>query len=87
MGNLYISTSETVLVSFPYVGGSYSGTGDLFASCLAAGIANGKNIPSIIKMAGTFLECALADSVKENIPENDGVNFEKYLYLLIDTPN
>jgi len=84
MGNLYIAGSEHALVSFPYIGGSYSGTGDLFASCLVAGIANGIEIPSIIEMAGTFLELALTDSVNEQIPENDGVNYEKYLYILIE---
>ena len=84
MGNLYIAGSEHALVSFPYIGGSYSGTGDLFASCLVAGIANGMEIPSIIEMAGTFLELALTDSVNEQIPENDGVNYEKYLYILVD---
>lgn len=86
MGNLYISDAEKALVSFPYIGGSYSGTGDLFASCLAAGIAKEMPIPSIIQMAGTFLEHALTDSVREHVPENDGVNFEKYLYLLIQNP-
>jgi len=85
MGNLYISDSRHALVSFPYVGGSYSGTGDLFASCLVAGIARGMEIPSIIEMAGTFLEYALTDSVREHIPENDGVNYEKYMYILIDS--
>lgn len=84
MGNLYIAGTEHALVSFPYIGGSYSGTGDLFASCLVAGIARGMDIPSIIKMAGTFLEYALTDSLNEQIPENDGVNYEKYLYLLIE---
>lgn len=84
MGNLYISGDKHELVSFPYVGGSYSGTGDLFASCLVAGIARGIDIPSIIKMAGTFLEYALTDSVEKQVPENDGVNYEKYLYLLIE---
>lgn len=85
MGNLYITESDSTLVSFPYVGGSYSGTGDLFASCLVAGIARDLKIPEIIKTAGTFLEYALTDSVKENVPENDGVNFEKYLYILMNS--
>lgn len=84
MGNLYITNSEHALVAFPYVGGSYSGTGDLFASCLVAGIARDLNIPTIIKTAGTFLEYALTDSVRENVPENDGVNYEKYLYVLMN---
>lgn len=84
MGNFYISSGDSTLVAFPYVGGSYSGTGDLFASCLAAGIARGMEIPVIIEMAGNFLEHALTDSVAEEVPENDGVNYEKYLYLLIE---
>ena len=31
MGNLYVTHSESRLFSFPHIGGSYSGTGDLFA--------------------------------------------------------
>ena len=85
MGNLYINEEGSSLFSFPYVGGSYSGTGDLFASCMAAGIARGDSVPSIIKTAGKFLELALKDSVREQVPRNDGVNYEKYLPLLIES--
>ena len=83
MGNLYFKGNESSICAFPYIGGSYSGTGDLFASCLAAGIARGDSIPDVIQMAGEFLELALVDSVKEGIPENDGVNYEKYLGRLM----
>lgn len=83
MGNLYLSDTEQKLLSFPYVGGSYSGTGDLFASCLAAGIARGDDIPSTIETAGAFLETALIDTVKEEIPRNDGINYEQYLSMLL----
>lgn len=83
MGNLYATKDSYETFSFPYVGGSYSGTGDLFASCLCAGIARGDDIPSIIQIAGEFIELALNDSVKEQINRNDGVNYEKYLSLLI----
>lgn len=82
MGNLYITPSAASLCSFPLVGGSYSGTGDLFASCLAAGIARGDSVKDIMHMAGKFIELSIADTVKENIPRNDGVNYEKYLSLL-----
>ncbi len=82
MGNLYISKGDTSLAAFPYIGGSYSGTGDLFASCLAAGISRGDKIPDIIQLAGEFLELALTDTVKEQVPRNDGVNYEQYLSLL-----
>lgn len=85
MGNLYVTKDTYELLSFPYVGGSYSGTGDLFASCLCAGIARGDDIPSIIKKAGKFIELSLKDSVEEHINRNDGVNYEKFLSLLIPT--
>lgn len=87
MGNLYVSQTEQRLLAFPYIGGSYSGTGDLFASCLCAGIARGDDIPSIIQVTGDFLEAALADSVREQIPRTDGVNYEKFLSRLIPTDN
>ena len=83
MGNLLVDSDGSSLFSFPYVGGSYSGTGDLFASCIAAGCARGDSLPSVIKKAGEFLELALLDSVREQVPRNDGVNFEQYLSLLI----
>ena len=83
MGNLLVNPEGCSLFAFPYIGGSYSGTGDLFASCIAAGIARGYSIPSIIRAAGDFLECSLIDTVKEQIPRNDGVNYEQYLSLLL----
>ena len=83
MGNMYFKGTECSVCAFPYIGGSYSGTGDLFASCLAAGIARGDEISQTIELAGEFLELALLDSVAEGIPENDGVNYEKYLAKLM----
>ncbi len=82
MGNLLVDLHGSSLFSFPYIGGSYSGTGDLFASCIAAGTARGDSLPSLIKKAGNLLELALIDSVKEEVPRNDGVNYEQYLSLL-----
>lgn len=83
MGNLYVSKTNTSLRAFPYIGKSYSGTGDLFASCLAAGIAKEREIPEIIQITGEFLEASIADAVKENVPRNDGVNYEKFLWMLL----
>lgn len=83
IGNYYITPDASGMLSFPYIGESYSGTGDLFASCITAGIARGDHIPELIKMAGTFLEAGLKDSVKQHVPRNDGINFEKYLSMLI----
>lgn len=82
MGNSYISANEYYHTSCPKLGGSYSGTGDLFASCLAAGIANNMAIPQIMDLSNTFLAHAIQDSVDENVPYIEGVNFEKHLHLL-----
>ena len=83
MGNLYVSKDTRKLFAFPHVGGSYSGTGDLFASCIAAGKCRGDGIPELIQLSGTFLEQAIKDSAEENVPYPDGTNYEKYLYMLI----
>ena len=87
MGNLAVSGKQVSLSAFPYVGGSYSGTGDLFASVIAAGIARGDKITDSIRLAGGFIERAIVDSVKENIPRNDGVNYEQFLGMLMKSTN
>ncbi len=83
MGNLYISENASSFSAFPYIGESYSGTGDLFASCIAGGAAKGIPIPEVIRTAGKFLEASIADAVRLHIPRNDGVNYEKYLSMLL----
>lgn len=83
IGNLYVTKDTISFCAFPYIGESYSGTGDLFASCITAGIARGDSIPELMRLAGSFLEQALIDSVREYVPRNDGVNYEKYLSMLM----
>lgn len=83
VGNLYVSEKETFFSYFPHISKSYSGTGDLFASCLAAGIARGSSIPDTIQLAGHFLESAIADSANNRVPPNDGVNYEKFLSMIM----
>lgn len=82
IGNLLLDGSSHFLSAFHCCDGSYSGTGDLFASCITGGLARGTSLTEMMQTAGSFLEKALADSVKEQVPVNEGVNFEKYLYLL-----
>lgn len=83
MGNLAVTGKQSRLSAFPYIGGSYSGTGDLFASVIAGGLARGDRISDSIELAGEFIEHAITDSVKANIPRNDGVDYEQYLGMLI----
>lgn len=69
--------------TFPYVGGSFSGTGDLFTSVLAGGMARGDDIFRCVELAGGFIELAMQDAVTEGVERNDGANYEKYLGMLI----
>lgn len=86
MGNLAVTSTLSELSAFPCMGGSYSGTGDLFASVIAAGYARGDSPSQSIELAGAFIERAIADAVRENIPQNDGVNYEPYLGMLTKQP-
>lgn len=63
-------------------GGSFSGTGDIFASIVFASVVNGESLVSAVKKAVSFIEKATADTAKEPYDRNDGINFEKFLYQL-----
>ena len=83
IGNLLINKSETYLSVNPYKGESYSGTGDIFASVISAGVADGRGIKESIDMAGKFIQCSIADTCSETTDANDGIEFEKHLGMLI----
>ena len=81
--NLVIEKSGTHAVASEVHGGSYSGTGDLLASVVSAGMVQGKSALECVKLAAKFLETALLETVNEQIPRNDGINFEPYLGMLL----
>lgn len=82
MGNLAVTRKEKFLSAFPFVGESYSGTGDLFASVIAGGRARGDKLEKSMETAGRLIGLALEDSVREKVPRNDGVDYEQYLWML-----
>lgn len=63
-------------------GGSFSGTGDIFASIVFASVVNGESLVSAVSKAVSFIEKATADTAQEPYDRNDGINFEKFLYQL-----
>lgn len=83
VGNLAVNKNGGKLSAFPYIGGSFSGTGDLFASVIAGGIARGDDIFQTMDLAGEFIEKAMGDSLDGQVERNDGTNYEKYLGMLI----
>ena len=82
IGNLIARREGQTLVSSPKQGGSYSGTGDLFASVISAGVVRGETLEAAARRAVRFLGQAIADAVAEGTNRNDGVCFERYLHLL-----
>lgn len=63
-------------------GGSYSGTGDLFASVICAKAVNNIPLRSAVEVAAKFLEKSIEDTFREGTDRNAGVNFQKYLEVL-----
>ncbi|CAM5217013.1 pyridoxal kinase OS=Ureibacillus acetophenoni OX=614649 GN=SAMN05877842_10898 PE=4 SV=1 [Ureibacillus acetophenoni] len=83
VGNMYLDGTNTVYSQNPYNGKSYSGTGDLFASVIMGSMMRGEDLQQSVQLAEKFLIEAIKDTYIEGIPEVEGINFEKYLKLLI----
>lgn len=81
--NLVLEENAVTPISSAIHGGSYSGTGDLLASVVCAGMVRGDSALESVRRAVHFLETALAETANEQIPKNDGINFEPYLQLLL----
>lgn len=64
------------------VGTERCGTGDLFASIVAADAVNGIPFAESVKRASQFVRRCILRSIEMDIPATDGVCFEEYLYLL-----
>lgn len=83
IGNLAVSCREEFYIETPYTGISFSGTGDLYASTICGSLVKGLDIKTAMEKAACFLQTAIEDASRENIPRNHGVQFEKYLSRLI----
>lgn len=79
MGNLICKNGVQTWVSTVKEGGSYSGTGDLFASVLSAGMVKGMDTVDSVRKAVKFLSKGIHDAVLEGTDRNEGICFERYL--------
>ena len=70
-------------VSTPIAGASRPGTGDIFASILAADAVRGETLLSSVQKAANFVGLCIAGSEKTGTPVQEGVVFEKYLAALL----
>ena len=83
IGNMYLDGDKTFYSAMPYNGKSYSGTGDLFAAVIMGSLMRGESLEQSVELAMSFLIEAIHDSSMEQVPEVEGVNFEKYLRILL----
>lgn len=70
-------------VATPIAGASRPGTGDIFASILAADAVRGETLLSSVQKAANFIGLCIAGSEKAGTPVQEGVVFEKYLAALL----
>lgn len=70
-------------VASPIAGASRPGTGDIFASILAADAVCGETLLSSVQKAANFVGLCIAGSEKAGTPVQEGVVFEKYLAALL----
>lgn len=62
--------------------GSYSGTGDLFASVICGGLVQGRALREIVPIAAEFIRDAVEVTYQSGTNRNDGVEFEPFLFQL-----
>lgn len=64
------------------VGTDRFGTGDIFASIIAADAINGIPFERSVKKASNFVKRCIARSIEMDIPKTDGVCFEEVIHTL-----
>ena len=83
IGNLLIDQDEIFFSTQPYNGQSYSGTGDLFSAIVMGSVLRGQSIKTAIQLAESLISSAIHDTALHNTDPKAGVNFEKFLNMLL----
>lgn len=81
IGNLLVG-EKTCYCDCPCCGGSYSGTGDLFASIITAAAVRDIPLDRAVQLATDFIAEAINITEGESVDRRHGVNFEKILHKL-----
>lgn len=79
---IYEKGKEPKWIRTHKVGTERSGTGDVFASIIAADSVNGVPFDRSVKKASGFVKKCILKSIELEIPRTDGVCFEEILYQL-----
>lgn len=81
--NLAVESGRRIICKSKEVNGSFSGTGDIFASILCAMLSKGSDIEPALNKAADFVALCIKETLKHEGDRNDGVDFEPMLHKLI----
>lgn len=76
----YCNLFNTVTV--PKIGGSFSGTGDLFSAVVCSSAVSGLLPVAAMIKAMEFISKSIEETVKHPYDRNDGIDFQKFLKTL-----
>lgn len=82
--NVAVTDNGVSTYSSVWLDKSYSGTGDLFSSCLCGLHMNGYSTEESIPPTSEFLYRGIADTMKQESDSNDGIEFERHLKYLAE---
>ena len=82
ISNLIVEKRGNGIVNSELLGGSYSGTGDIFSSVVCGGILKGMSVFDAVTLASDFILCSIINTPTELDYEPNGVNFQKCLNML-----
>ena len=82
--NIVVEREDSAAFKTEYHDGSFSGTGDIFASVVTAELTKGMSVNYAVSKASTFIEKGVRDAINNGIDRNDGIDFEKHIGSLIN---
>ena len=82
IGNFICDGDKRKMLTYRVTGISHAGTGDVFASVIAADAVNGEDFEISVRKAAEFVGKCVELSNEMEIPVQDGVCFEEILDLL-----
>lgn len=82
--NIIADKNGTSLIKSQLLGGSFSGTGDIFSSIVCGAVVNGKSVCEAVRLASDFIEKSIKNTQSNKDYEPDGVNFFSALEMLIN---
>lgn len=80
--NIICEKNSRCYIKSKIFGGSYSGTGDLFASVICAKAVQGVPLKNAVNTAVKFLEKSTQSTFDEGTDRNSGINFQYFLEVL-----